>query len=117
MGTDALAMVREVHGGLLALLEKHRDVFRVDRVPKNDCVCLVADAATLSALRVEDARKDGGQAGGGVKMDASGALPESWSSSLAIPSRCLHVGNVAVSMTEDKLRQQFAAFGKIESMK
>lgn len=119
MGTEALAIVREAHGGLLSLLEKHNTVFKVDRIPKNDCVSLPASDEELAALDLEDIRADAsgdGSGAGGRGVD-SGIVPESWSSSLAIPSRCLHVGNVAITMTEEKLRHQFGAFGKIESMK
>ncbi len=41
---------------------------------------------------------------------------DGWSS-VTVASRCLHVGNVAGSMTEEKLRQQFSPFGKIEALK
>lgn len=116
MGTDSLAMIRESHGGLLALLEKHTAMFRVDRIPKNDSVTLQASDAQLLELNVEDVRRDA-QAPGASRSYESGTIPETWTSSLAIPSRCLHVGNVAVSMTEDKLRQQFGAYGRIESLK
>lgn len=109
MGTDALAIIRESHGGLLSLLEKHEDVFRVERIPKNDSVVLVASDDMIESLKLEELSGNGenGQAGPG----------ENWSSSLAIPSRCLHVGNVSVSMTEEKLRQQFGMYGTIESLK
>jgi hypothetical protein len=43
MGTDALAVAREYHGGLLSLLEKHPTLFCVERIPKNDAVTLIAD--------------------------------------------------------------------------
>lgn len=109
MGTDALAVIRESHGGLLSLLEKHAPVFQVDRIPKNDSVSLVAGEDALEEFKLEEL----------IAENQSGRLgtSESWSSSLAIPSRCLHVGNVSVSMTEEKLQQQFGQFGKIESLK
>ncbi|KAJ8602510.1 hypothetical protein CTAYLR_001274 [Chrysophaeum taylorii] len=40
VGVDVLGRVREAHGGLLSLLERHRDVVRVRRVPKHDVVSL-----------------------------------------------------------------------------
>lgn len=40
VGTEILAFVREQWGGLLSLLEKQNNVFRVDRIPKNDMVTL-----------------------------------------------------------------------------
>jgi hypothetical protein len=46
----------------------------------------------------------------------SGDGTDGWSS-VTVASRCLHVGNVAGSMTEDKLRQQFSIYGKIEALK
>jgi hypothetical protein len=46
----------------------------------------------------------------------SGDGVDGWSS-VTVASRCLHVGNVAGSMTEEKLRQQFSPFGKIEALK
>jgi hypothetical protein len=45
VGTEVLAQVRERWGGLLSLLEKHKDRFLVERIPKNDRIRLV-DAAT-----------------------------------------------------------------------
>ena len=109
MGTEALAIIRESHGGLLTLLEKHADVFRVDRIPKNDSVVLIASEDKTAELNLEELKSDGQS----VRLSSG----ETWTSSLAIPSRCLHVGNVSVSMTEDKLRQQFGAYGKIDSLK
>ncbi len=47
MGTDALAVAREYHGGLLSLLEKHPMLFYVERIPKNDAVTLIADERML----------------------------------------------------------------------
>ena len=47
MGTDALAVIRENHGGLLTLLEKHPALFHVDRIPKNDTVMLIATSRVL----------------------------------------------------------------------
>ena len=41
---------------------------------------------------------------------------DGWSS-VTVASRCLHVGNVAGSMTEEKLRQQFSPYGRIEALK
>lgn len=40
VGVDVLGRVREVHGGLLSLLERHADVVTVRRVPKHDIVAL-----------------------------------------------------------------------------
>ena len=40
VGTDVLAMIRERWGGLLSLLERHPDMFFVERIPKNDMVTL-----------------------------------------------------------------------------
>ena len=48
MGTETLAAVREHHGGLLALLERHPSTFRVTRIPKNDCVALVTGASSAA---------------------------------------------------------------------
>jgi hypothetical protein len=109
MGTDALAVAREFHGGLLSLLEKHPACFSVERVPKNDAVTLVADKASLLSLELDDFKST-------VFRSHHGESSEGWSS-VAVPSRCLHVGNVAGSMTEDKLRQQFGHYGKIEALK
>jgi hypothetical protein len=49
MGTETLAAVREHHGGLLALLERHPGTFRVSRIPKNDCVALESGAWAASS--------------------------------------------------------------------
>jgi hypothetical protein len=111
MGTDSLAKVRETHGGLLSLLEKHDKIFKVERIPKNDCVVLIGDSEALDALKLQDLEDD--QTLGMTRSAAT----DTWTSSLAIPSRCLHVGNVSASMTEEKLRQQFGAYGHIESLK
>lgn len=49
VGTDVLAYVREKWSGLLSLLERHPYLFRVERIPKNDLVCLVsADPVVIS---------------------------------------------------------------------
>jgi RNA recognition motif-containing protein len=45
VGTEVLAQVRERWGGLLSLLEKHKDRFLVERIPKNDRIRLI-DVAT-----------------------------------------------------------------------
>ena len=45
LGAQAMAHVREYHGGLLSMLEQHSDTFLVHRVPKADRVMLMsADA-------------------------------------------------------------------------
>mmetsp|Transcript_13820 Transcript_13820/g.40467 ORF Transcript_13820/g.40467 Transcript_13820/m.40467 type:complete len:656 (-) Transcript_13820:339-2306(-) len=41
LGTEVLACVREKCGGLLSLLEKHTEFFKVQRIPKSDTVTLV----------------------------------------------------------------------------
>ena len=51
MGTDALAVARECHGGLLSLLEKHSGLFSVERIPKNDAVTLIATDSMLQVRR------------------------------------------------------------------
>jgi len=41
VGIDVLSRIRERWGGLLSLLEKEHNLFRVDRIPKNDKVTLI----------------------------------------------------------------------------
>lgn len=48
LGTKVLAKVREKYGGLLFMLERHQNLFRVDRIPKNDCVTLMPKGLLLS---------------------------------------------------------------------
>ena len=58
VGVDVLGRVREAHGGLLSLLERHRDVVRVRRVPKHDIVSLAPTAA--EALRAREQQQQQG---------------------------------------------------------
>jgi hypothetical protein len=44
---QVLAKVREKYGGLLFMLERHPALFRVDRIPKNDCVTLLPKGLLL----------------------------------------------------------------------
>lgn len=64
VGVDVLGRVREAHGGLLSLLERHRDVVRVRRVPKHDIVSLAprqdALVAGMERLSWTDRRQFGG---------------------------------------------------------
>eukprot|EP01037_Dinobryon_pediforme_P039378 gene39378-47936_t len=70
VGTEVLAQVRERWGGLLSLLEKHKERFLVERIPKNDRVRLVDPTAAGSAsggaaaeAASEAASGPGGEAG------------------------------------------------------
>ena len=49
LGAQAMARVREYHGGLLSMLEQHSDTFVVRRVPKADRVALVSVSASAPA--------------------------------------------------------------------
>ena len=56
-----------------------------------------------------------------VMTSAGGSLgsldPTSHMVASAVASKCLHVGNVAASLTDSELRAQFGAFGRIEALK
>eukprot|EP01033_Poteriospumella_lacustris_P003731 gene3731-2644_t len=70
VGTEVLAQVRERWGGLLSLLEKHKERFLVERIPKNDRVRLVdptaaggASGGAAAEAASEAASGPGGEAG------------------------------------------------------
>jgi len=76
IGKDYLARTKTLYGGLLVLLELHRETFRVQRVPKNDMVELLipyrgGDATTSSGATASA----GGVGGSGSKIDDSCLSP------------------------------------------
>ena len=125
MGTEALASVRENRGGLLTLLERFPRLFRVDRIPKNDSVSLLIPAHRpmvnqAQAHQLNNQRMAGnmGMVGGGrvgMGMPMINGMPQMvpmpMQGGSSNVSRCLHVGNVSATMTEDELRRQFSMFG------
>jgi len=141
IGTDALASVREQHGGLLSLLERSPHLFRVSRIPKSDCVALVGGNAGVNTRRrgvsggVDNRSQSGsggghhsagsssrsfaGHANGGATTHGQGGMQTTShsSSSSSGGGRCLHVGNVASSMTDEELRRHFSQFGRIQVLK
>ena len=52
LGAQAMARVREYHGGLLSMLEQHSDTFLVHRVPKADRVMLMSAPAVVTQSQV-----------------------------------------------------------------
>lgn len=110
--------VRDHHGGLLAVLERHAHLFHVRRSPAQSVVALaerVSDAAVLpdSTLTVPE-----GAAQDDAYLDAHGAgRAGAPANAPAQPSRCLHVGNVSTLTTVAELRRSCEPFGPIESVK
>ena len=139
IGKASLVTVRERCGGLLVLLERHPRLFRVDRIPKNDCVSLVPTTPAMVAQLLSSAASDKGGASSGSGNtaedavdgagDAAGAFGGGDAASASQPpgspggadhgmsTRCLHVGNVASNMTEANLRAKFGKYGPIEALK
>jgi hypothetical protein len=56
--------VRELHGGLLSLLERHTALFRVDRIPKSDCVTLISTTGSSSSVSLPTAATNGSHSSG-----------------------------------------------------
>lgn len=139
IGKASLVTVRERCGGLLVLLERHPRLFRVDRIPKNDCVSLVPTTPAMVAQLLSSAASDKGGASSGSGAtaedavdgagDAAGAFGGGDAACASQPpgspggadhgmsTRCLHVGNVASNMTEANLRAKFGKYGPIEALK
>ena len=63
IGKASLVTVRERCGGLLVLLERHPRLFRVDRIPKNDCVSLVPQSAPAALAILESIKAAGKEPG------------------------------------------------------
>jgi hypothetical protein len=96
VGTEILAAVRERHGGLLSLLERHGTRFRVQRIPKSDFVTLIGDDAVKVAC--------------GSTRNTSPSPPQSQK-----PCRVLCVRNVSARLTEEVLLSVFGKYGHVES--
>lgn len=74
IGKDYLARTKTLYGGLLVLLELHRETFRVQRVPKNDMVELLipyrgGDASSGSLAPIS-------RQGSGSSSSSSGGAPQ-----------------------------------------
>eukprot|EP01035_Chromulina_nebulosa_P020182 gene20182-26200_t len=104
VGTEILAFVREHWGGLLSLLEKRNDLFRVDRIPKNDIVTLISmnsNRQTNNNLWPVDNKLN----------------DDSHTGILGNVSKCLHVGNVPPLINETDLMKEFEKYGIVEQTK
>ncbi len=135
IGTEMLAMVRENFGGLLSLLEKHVDLFRVERIAKNDKVSLwpsriygenavcasdsfsnddwqPATAGNMYNLCHQNHSSDSV----GNFVDLRNVDGDAATSHCAV-TRCLHVGNVPSSLSERQLSREFEKYGTLESIK
>lgn len=75
VGTEVLAQVRERWGGLLSLLEKHKDRFLVERIPKNDRVRLLDPASSSSTATAASASGVGADGATGASESAAAAGP------------------------------------------
>lgn len=135
VGTDALARVRERWGGLLALLERHPHLFRVDRIPKNDKVTLIAsqneDSITAGPGEGVKQESPDDKADGGYHKNRPlhHQRPHSFHEALdtdpslrnqqgqMTATRCLHVGNVPANMSEVHIMREFERFGQLEGLK
>mmetsp|Transcript_15748 Transcript_15748/g.15891 ORF Transcript_15748/g.15891 Transcript_15748/m.15891 type:complete len:1143 (+) Transcript_15748:164-3592(+) len=142
VGTEVLGVIRERWGGLLSLLERHSDTFRVERIPKNDCVTLVmaggggSGASMLAYGRgSRDEMPPGFSAGTGAMMldrhspshvsnMSGGGYPSTGQLNMqqimtlkeGQVSNCLHVGNVPANITEQQLRREFERYGQLECL-
>ena len=139
VGIDVLSRIRERWGGLLSLLEKEHNLFRVDRIPKNDKVTLINFSKVFSLSHLSSLSNGNGGGGGGGNSSSSsinssgsgsnGRFPQSYSKSkeshrkLSDPSldpqtigatRCLHVGNVPTNLSELQLMREFEKFGELD---
>lgn len=97
VGIDVLSRIRERWGGLLSLLEKEHNLFRVDRIPKNDKVTLInlskvfslSHLSSLSNGNGNGSNSNSGGGGGGGNNSSSNSsgsggssrLPQSFSKS------------------------------------
>eukprot|EP00633_Aureoumbra_lagunensis_P014429 CAMPEP_0197349010 /NCGR_PEP_ID=MMETSP0893-20130614/9105_1 /TAXON_ID=44058 ORGANISM="Aureoumbra lagunensis, Strain CCMP1510" /NCGR_SAMPLE_ID=MMETSP0893 /ASSEMBLY_ACC=CAM_ASM_000539 /LENGTH=480 /DNA_ID=CAMNT_0042859965 /DNA_START=270 /DNA_END=1712 /DNA_ORIENTATION=- len=52
VGVAALGRIRQTQGGLLSLLEQHKDIVRVQRVPKHDVVYLVTKKPPMATAPI-----------------------------------------------------------------
>lgn len=132
VGIDVLSRIRERWGGLLSLLEKEHNLFRVDRIPKNDKVTLINLSKVFSLSHLSSLSNGNGN---GSSSNSSGSgnnssrLPQSFSKSkeshrkMSDPSldpqtigatRCLHVGNVPTNLSELQLMREFEKFGELD---
>ena len=157
VGTEVLAHIRERWGGLLSLLERHPHMFRVERIPKNDLVSLVAPGTmaggggSMFALSAMEREALGASIRGSSNMGSPNNINGIYAdrrSSPPIPStsspppvftgdafsvssmgssmggeregavsRCLHVGNVPVNMTEAQLMRELERYGEVDGLK
>jgi RNA recognition motif-containing protein len=128
VGTEVLSIVRERWGGLLSLLERHKDRFLVERIPKNDRVSLATKSSggsgddTAGKDGATNEPKENGEEDHDVAdgMESSDAIdPETGLNLLESQqaSKCLHVGNVPNSYTEVQLMKEFEKFGQLDGLK
>lgn len=122
VGTEPLGRVRELWGGLLALLEMHPRLFKVERIPKNDVVSLAIPGGESSQQVDLPARNPSSQHGEEVKTEepsssSSSSLSQGESNNNnTASSRCLHVSSLLPTIVEADIMNAFGVFGDIEDI-
>ena len=114
VGTEVLAHVREVYGGLLSLLERHQYLFRVDRIPKNDIVTLVS--GFVSSTSSPGSAQGRSITKGPSNADLQRMLGEAQDADNQV-SRCLHIGNVPNNLSDAQLILEFERYGRVDGLK
>jgi len=112
VGIESLGQIRERWGGLLALLEKYPDVFRVSRIPKNDVVTLIASGQTLAngLARVSPSPTN-------VNSNSNNNSANANSNEDHLLSRFLHLGNLPPHIVEDNLTQELQNYGDLDGLR
>ena len=112
VGIESLGQIRERWGGLLALLEKYPDVFRVSRIPKNDVVTLIATGQTLAngLARVSPSPTN-------VNSNSNNNTANANSNEDHLLSRFLHLGNLPPHIVEDNLTQELQNYGDLDGLR
>jgi len=139
VGIDVLSRIRERWGGLLSLLEKEHNLFRVDRIPKNDKVTLLNFSKGFSLSHLSSLSNNGSNNNiSGNNSSSSSRYPQHTNNQQSLSqkskenhrklsdpldpqaigaTRCLHVGNVPTNLTELQLMREFEKFGELDGLK
>ena len=105
VGKKKLKFVKKKHGGLLKLLEEMEDMFKIIRFPKDDYVELIIGGNNYNNNNKDDSIVNN------LVNNTDGYHKQP---STELPTKILHIPNIAASIGKAELLNIFEVFGKVE---
>ena len=120
VGTEILANVRVMCGGLLNVLEKYPDIFYVQRISKNDQVSLLSSAVRSPSDKSKKIVNVDKNDEGAMKNDNGDNRQfqnhDSQQQQNTFYSRFLYVENIQAHITDEEIHSNFESFGEIDTL-